>query len=269
MKLDAISGSSLMELSKSPDFQLLLRTQIAKNPEIALQQISSIYGSLPEISGSLNRGIVYIRDLLYERLGSLNIPAFFAAFAIVAPHTHWESDELITYFFDKSNSRYVIGPHEIKIQNTYYPVSFCFLDNVTIPYEWVSAELINSEHLPQLYNVIDQLALQIAKNAPGFGLSLDFRFKANVIDPSVNTVELPIDDDNDDFDGFSEIIKEDLHLTQLDGEGLEQVAWGAQSDLALNLTAVELQLLYDVRNYMRLFQKPNTKETLSQLFSGT
>lgn len=250
MDVSAISGIRLIELSKSQAFKNHLKLQIANNPEIALARLKKFYGEVPNVSGSMNPGINYLRDLIYTLSEELSQPSLSNAFVIVAPHTHWKPSSVITYQFDSDKSRYIIGPHPVNSAGTYLPVSFSFNNGCSFAYEWVIADLVDNNSIEDLYKIVGKVALTASKDAPGFGLSIDFRFKATLTDKSINTIEIPIDDKDDLFDGFSEIITEHNHAALSDPNGLEQVAWGAKSDKLLGLDEVELELLNDLRKFL-------------------
>lgn len=224
-----------------PDF-------IGENPKDSLQRVKKKFGKKPNISGNNIDGIRLIRDALFKVAKSernLN------PFVITASHTHWINPKPIIYKFDKKNKRYLIGQHNIDSGKTYYPVSFVFDNKKYLPYEWLGDENIFTGEYKSSINVIREVTKNLNITKYPFGLSIDFRFKKNLFDKPIPTVELPIDENTDKYFGYSQIITQKHFAESSQTESTEQVGWHPFSDKLLKLNKSELKVLEELRTYLK------------------
>jgi hypothetical protein len=258
MTLQPMSGGEMLALINTPDYKRKTRsfvTDVSKS----METIKNFFNGVPDESGRSIDAITKMRDLIWTSCN--NNRELCNSFMIVAPHTHWKADKPIIYSFDDPNDRYIIGHHDVSVREVYYPCSFIFSDTGPIPYEWFD-KTINNFHLSVLntcYGIIESINKKLLSYRWPFGITIDFRFKNDITDPSVSTIEIPILNETDRFFGFSYIIidKQEKYFHNDELIEIEQVAWHPMSDKSLNLKKHELNTLNRIR---KLFSQLNEDE---------
>lgn len=237
---------------------------IYRTPSDAHRGIRNYYGTDLDISGTSVKDIAVIRDTLFQ---CVPIADFLNAFVIVLPHTHWDGVRPVIYNRPTQGGEYIIGHHPLQRQK-YYPVSFAFSSLGLIPYEWVDDSVdMNPAQWAEAIKILQRFFEKLPdKNMP-FGLCIDFRFKTRLFDPSLQTVELTIDNQEEPWFGFSRIVRRDSIKDPEEALGLEQVAWNPQSDLLLDLSNDEMELLNSIRVNLRERQA-DSMEMIQQIESS-
>ena len=216
---------------------------------VALEKILKHYNVVPNEIGSNIDDISKIRDAIYD-LNKDNA-IMINCFSIIAPHTHWEKNNAIIYFYDKENSRYVIGHHLISYDTYYYPCSFVFSKNGPIPYEWIdsSSTFIQENDLLLCHKTIEKLNSLFRSKFIPLGVAIDFRFKHRLYETSIPTIEAPIANRDDKYWGFSYIYKDERNIEDISDPNtqFQQVAWHSISDKVYNLESNETEILNQLR----------------------
>jgi hypothetical protein len=225
---------------------------IADNPNLALKQIKKTFKKKPNVDGNNIEGIVKLRNEIFTIAKK---EKYINPFVITASHTHWDKPKPVIYKFDKNNKRYLIGQHKIDKKLIYYPVSFVFDNQNYLPYEWaVNINFITNEYIKAI-SIVRMLTKKINVTKYPLGISIDFRFKNSLFDKPIPTVELPIDEIENKYYGYSEIITlENFESSQIE-ETTEQVGWYPFSDYLLNLDNSEQKILNELRTLIRQSKK--------------
>lgn len=246
MKIKPIPGHQLLELMQNRTYKACIEN-VVLDLEDANERVTNI---LEAASGRRNHNlstILQIRDILYDRL--FGVPGLLNALMIVVPHTHWVGNKPIIYRFDQSNDRYIIGHHDVHLSEVYSPCSFIFTAFGPMPYEWFDSTISNFEKkdLNACFAIIESINREFIVQRWPFAINLNFRFKSDIKDYPVSTIELPIKNYGDPFYGFASIEKE-TNKKEVSGD-VQQVAWHAISDKLFDLNEDELILLNRIRKY--------------------
>jgi len=238
-----ISGKKLIEIY--PEYsKFLFPNFISETPGNAIKKITKFFKQSPSINGNNISGIVAIRDNLFYIAEQKK---FINAYAIVASHTHWVDRKPIIYHFLEKENKYIIGPHSINPDETYYPVSFAFDDRFPLVFEWCEAKLINENEFKIAVDIVMRLNAEVCQYNYPFGIAIEFRFKSSLFEKPIPSIELPIEEKENEFFGYSEIVTLEYFEANQQGEETEQVAWQPFSDLMLGLSLDELEVLNELR----------------------
>ncbi|MEI7583332.1 hypothetical protein [Runella sp.] len=91
------------------------------------------------------------------------------------------------------------------------------------------------------------------------GLTIDFRFKNSLFEIGDSSLEVPIEELNNEFYGFSRIESGHPILKKNNQMTTEQVSWHALSDLIYDFTSEELLLLEKLNSVISAIGDPEEK----------
>ena len=166
-----------------------------------------------------------------------------------APHTHWDVFNPIIYEYDELGDRYLVSSRGPELENQYKPVSFVWSGKEILPYEWIDCSVkLDRLELLNCYKVIAQLFHTIARYDLPVGLGVSFRFKQQLTDVSIDSLEIPLPSTQEAFYGkASQIIRESdrTRLKEVGAEDadIERVGWYLVGDGLGLLTDDDVDLL--------------------------
>jgi hypothetical protein len=105
---------------------------VLESPSKAALRIFHYYQQYPSVDRNNIAGTVAIWDLLYQQgvtREQVN------CLSVIAPHTHWESDQPVIYCYEELAKKYVIGQHKVVASKKYFPVSFVLGGDQPISFE--------------------------------------------------------------------------------------------------------------------------------------
>jgi hypothetical protein len=251
-----INGNKLKNYFNDVKYKsIIFSSKVASDPTTALEKIEAFYGQKPTVDGSNIQHIKEIRDFVVQKVSDKK---WLRGLTIMAPHTHW--DTLQPTIYNYQNDKYIIGPHKVLDQQLYTPVSFVFSIDGPIPYEWTDQSVLIEKRdwnicYDLIYQVNDELKLY---NIP-LGLTIDFRFKNSLFEIGDSSLEVPIEELNNEFYGFSRIESGHPILKKNNQMTTEQVSWHALSDLIYDFTSEELLLLEKLNSVISAIGDPEEK----------
>lgn len=246
---NSIDGAELLSLFRDEQHhKKLFPGLIAPGPSIAVRRIASRFRVPDDFQPWEVEGIRTFRALIDEFVDQ---PEVCNGLAILAPHTHWEPALPIVYTFDRDKDRYLVGNLAPNAGTHYTPVSFVFSDDGPLPYEWCDSTIeINNRSWHKLVQVIEHVGRVVSDLGWPLGLGFDFRFKNSLLDDTVPTVELPVEES--DHSKLSQVIRFSTFIESGGRESeIEQVSWTAQSEKVLGLGQQEQAVLTRLRQQLR------------------
>lgn len=219
----------------------LISDYIASSPATARLKLAEGRG-LPDQSGRSNRLIAAVRSAVADL-----VPTHLrCAFAIVAPHSHWDEHLPLVYSFDACVDAYRLTPLVPLGGQCYRAVSFAFGLEQPLAYEWADQTIAmqDDDYHAALQSV--RLVHRAIDCAPGaIGLSLNFRFRSLSSHLLPATVEVPGEQDGRTYGE----IRLATHALDAPDAVFEQVAWMPNLDgvtfssAAAEVTAIKIESL--------------------------
>ena len=169
---------------------------VASSPAAAIKRILSIYASEDSIlSSTASRGLASVLDAKLSLHPLLRKQP--ERLLLTAPHTHWSPETLIIAVHDPEQNCLFIGANDIQDDWIYAPVSFVFVDQTPVPYEFfcLDGNSIDVEVLDEFFSLLPTVAECLDSAKDGLGFSYDYRSAVFPNDTLRSTVESDFNED--------------------------------------------------------------------------
>jgi hypothetical protein len=191
-----VSGHTLKDF-RQDQHKIFQVGAISLSPSDAIKRIRQVHGIDGDISVSAMQDLNKVINLAAHFVAtSSNLSKTPEKILVLAPHSHWGDNLIITTTYDPDNKHFLIGRNEILPDSLYYPVSFVFFEGNADPFEWLrGGDVIQEPLIREFWALIEILSPFIDSRIHAVGIGFDYR-NAVVVDSIISpTIELNWDDE--------------------------------------------------------------------------